>query len=50
MTEAGPVITVKNIGVEVANATGVSESSVRRIIIEIKSIESRACTSFFDIP
>jgi hypothetical protein len=46
MKEAGPTITVKNIGVEVAKATGVSESSVRRIIKETKNIESGASTSF----
>ena len=46
MKEAGPTITVKNIGVEVAKATGVSESSVRRIIRETKDIESGASTSF----
>jgi hypothetical protein len=37
---------VKDIGVEVAKATGVSESSVRRIIRETKNIESGASTSF----
>jgi hypothetical protein len=34
MEEAGPTITVMNIGVELAKATGVSESNVRRIIRE----------------
>jgi hypothetical protein len=46
MKEAGPTITVKNIGVEITKATGVSESSVRRIIRETKNIESGASTSF----
>jgi hypothetical protein len=46
MKEAGPTITVKNIGVEVAKTTGVLESSVRRIIRETKDIESGASTSF----
>jgi hypothetical protein len=45
MKEAGPTITVKNIGVEVAKATGVSESSVRRKITETKHIESGASNS-----
>jgi hypothetical protein len=49
MKEAGPTITVKNIGVEVVKATGVSESSVRRIIGETKDIESGAST-FFSTP
>jgi antitoxin (DNA-binding transcriptional repressor) of toxin-antitoxin stability system len=46
MNEAGPTITVTNTGVEVAKATGVSESSVRRVISETKNIESVSCTSF----
>jgi hypothetical protein len=46
MKEAGPTTTVKNIRVEVAKATGLSESSVRWLITEAKNIESGASTSF----
>jgi hypothetical protein len=46
MKEAGPTITVKNIGVEIAKATGEWESSARRIIRETNSTESVASTSF----
>jgi hypothetical protein len=37
MKEAGAKITVKNIGLEVAKVTGVSEINVRRIIRETKT-------------
>lgn len=44
--EAGSAINLKKIGERVAEATGVSESSVRRIIRETKKIDSGASTSF----